>query len=321
MKRRSFLTLATAAACSTATLSSCLPTPIPLQVATTLWVGQEPLYLAEKLGYYGNAPIQRLDYPSYLQTARDYRNGEVEVAAVSLSEAIELTATHPETRVFLILDLSHGNDAILSKPSIQTLKDLKGKKVGLEESAFEYHLLYRALETENLGLKDVEIVNIGIEEQEQAFHQGLVDALATYDPVRADLLKTGARILFDSSQIPNEIADVLVTRDSTIEQRGDSLQALVEDWFRAIAYLNQHPQDAAKIMAPREGMTPEAFLESLKLLHIPARSQNQALLSGGDPALFRSAQKLMQTMLEKKFLKQPLDLAPLFADQFVRSAS
>jgi NitT/TauT family transport system substrate-binding protein len=318
MKRRSFLTLSSAA-CLSAALPGCLrPNPLPLQVATTLWIGQEPLYLAEKLGYYGDAPIQRLDYPSYLETMRDYRNGEVEVAVVSLSESIELLQTNPDTRIFLVLDFSHGNDVILSHPNIKTLSALRGKKVGLDASAFEYHLLYRGLASAQLLPTEVQIFNIGLEEQEQAFKQRRVDALVTYDPIRSNLLNSGASLLFDSRQIPYEIADVLVSRASTIERRADNIQALVDGWFKAIAHLQTHPQDSAQIMASRESMTPEAFLESLQLLQIPTRSQNQNLLSRSDPTLLKSTQKLMETLLEKKFLQQPLNLDQIFTDQFVR---
>ena len=66
------------------------------------------------------------------------------------------------------------------------------------------------------------------------------------------------------------------------------MQALVDGRFRALDYLIKNPQDAASRIAPRTGVTPEQFLESLKGLSSPNLEENQNLLGKTDPSLLNT---------------------------------
>jgi NitT/TauT family transport system substrate-binding protein len=289
-----------------------------LRLGTPLWIGQDFLYLAETLKLWDPQQLQRFDYPSNVEIVRAYRNQQIDVAAFTSVEAIEVMDTHLNTQVFLINDFSNGNDVIFGQPAIQSLAALKGRKVGLEATTFEYYILARGLSFAGLTPNDVTLVPLAAEEQEAAFRQGQIDGLVTYDPVRTKLLNSEARLLFDSRKIPGEIADVLITSTTVMQQRSETLQQLVNAWFSAIAQFQSQPQSVAKPMADRQHLTPEALISGLKLLHIPDRRENQKLLSGADSTLSNSLQKLQEVMLQKKLLRRPVDLAQLLTDQYVR---
>ena len=46
----------------------------------------------------------------------------------------------------MLTDYSNGNDMIVGKPGIKTLKDLKGKKIGIEVGLVEHLLLLNGLQ-------------------------------------------------------------------------------------------------------------------------------------------------------------------------------
>jgi NitT/TauT family transport system substrate-binding protein len=71
-------------------------------------------------------------------------------------------------------------------------------------------------------------------------------------------------LLFDSRQIPGEILDVVAMRESVVT-KSVAADALINGWFRALDYLQKHPDDVARRVAPHEGVTPEQFLKSLKV--------------------------------------------------------
>lgn len=294
--------------------------PPPLRVAVNLWPGYETLYLARSLGYYNDTPIQLVDLPSGTEEVRAFRNRNVEVAAVSLDQALVLAATDPEIRIITVMDFSEGGDVILAKPEISTLKALKGKRVGVEASALGAYIITRALEQNGLSAQEIQVVSLGLSEQERAFNNGRVDAVVTFGPVRSKLLMTGAKQLFDSSQIPGEIVDVLVVREETIASERDVLQVLVNGRFQALNYLAKNPQDAARRIAPRTGVVPNQFLESLEGLRSPSLLENQKLLGKVDPALLQSAQRLVRVMMANKLLSQAVDPAPLLDDRLVQRA-
>ena len=130
--------------------------------------------------------LQDLSYPSSSEVIRAYRNGDLEAVAITIDETFLLAETQPNIRIVLVTDISNGADVILAKPEIQSLKDLKGRRVGVESTALGAFVITRALGQVGLSPKDIEIVSLGVSEQERAFKQGIVDAVVTFEPVRSN---------------------------------------------------------------------------------------------------------------------------------------
>lgn len=294
------------------------PSP-PLRVGTNVWPGFELLYLARNLGYYKDTPIRLVDYPSSSGIIRAYRSGALEVTALTLDEVLLLATTEPSLRVVLITDVSNGADVILAKPEIQNLKALKGRRVGVEATALGAFVLTRALEQVGMSPKDVQIISLEVSEHEQAFKQGSVDGIVTFEPVRSNLLAAGARLLFDSKQIPGEIVDVLAVRQELLAEPSNSMQALLSGWFSALDYLKQNPQDAAQRIASRTGITPERFLKSLEGLRIPDIRENQKLLENTDSSLFKGVKWLSKVMVENQLLQKAVAPTPLLDARLVKN--
>lgn len=315
-----FWGLAAIAAVLTLLLGCSSEPPKPLRVGSIPWPGYEALYLARDLGYYHDHPIQLVDQPSATVLSQAYRNNDLEIAALTLDETLLLATTQPDARIILVTDISNGADVILAKPGLRTVADLKGRKVGVEATALGAYVLTRALEQAQLSVQDVQIVSLGSSEHEQAFKDGTVDAVVTFEPARSKLLQTGARQVFDSTKIPGEIVDVLVVRQDVLEHQSKTVQALLEGWFKALDYMEQHPQDAARRVAPREGVSPEAFLASLKLLEIPNLAENRIMLSAKSK-LHEDMQRLANVMQKNQLLKDSVDVNALLDDRVVRNLS
>jgi NitT/TauT family transport system substrate-binding protein len=160
---------------------------------------------------------------------------------------------------------------------------------------------------------DVKVVHLESNEQPRAYEMGEVDGAVTFDPFRAQFLRAGAKILFDSTQIPGEIVDLIAVRASILERKPKAVQALLTGWFDAIAYLKREPADAARRMGIRQQTSGEQFLAALGGLHIPTREENLAMLGGATPQLAVTGQRLMALMLEAKLLRSEVDLSKVLA--------
>jgi len=156
-------------------------------------------------------------------------------------------------------------------------------------------------------------VHLESNEHPAAFKQGLVDGAVTFDPYRTQMLGEGAQTLFDSSQIPGEIVDLLAVRESVLEKNPLAVQALLAGWFKALEYLEREPKDAAARMAVREQITGEQFLRALKGLRTPSRTDNLKMLAGATPSLVVSGRQLMTLMVQSKLLRSTLEIEGLIA--------
>jgi NitT/TauT family transport system substrate-binding protein len=279
----------------------------PLRIATNIWPGYEPLYLARDLGEFEGSPVGLIEMPSSSEVIRAFRNGAVEAAALTLDEVLLLQQDGIDVRILWVMDVSEGADVVMARPGIRSLKDLAGKKVGVEGSALGAYMLSRALDAAGLQPRDLEIVPLTLDQHEQAYRDGAVDAVVTFEPVRTKLMSAGARVIFDSSRITDEIFDVLAARSDELKKRPQEFSRLKESWFKAITYLRSNPDDAAERMAKRSGISGAEYLESLKGLKIPDRQENDRLLAGEHPAILEPARRLAETMLQKKLLRTPVD--------------
>jgi NitT/TauT family transport system substrate-binding protein len=300
-------------------LSSCIAEPVsPLRVGYSVWPGYEGLYLAGDLGYYQKDTVRLIDYPSNSEIIRALRNHDLDFGTLTMYEALLLAETHPKIKVILVMDSSHGADVILGEANIKTLQDAKDKRIGVEAGALGAFVLTRAFEQSGLNLEGVKLVSLGVSEHEEAFNNRLVDAIVTYEPTRSKLLAKGANLLFDSTKLPGEILDVLVVQEDVIQQRPEAINKIISGYFKAWQYLEHNPQDAAKRIAPREGVTPQDFLESLKGLHILTLQENQQILNKTDITSQQRFQKVSDFMIQRQLLRSPKNLTSLFDDQFVQ---
>jgi NitT/TauT family transport system substrate-binding protein len=196
---------------------------------------------------------------------------------------------------------------------MRTMKDLKGRRVAVEGGALGAFVLSRALALNGMRASDVKVVHLESNEQPDAFEKGRIDAAVTFDPYRDQFLRDGAKTLFDSTQIPGEIVDLVAVRSSVLEQRPKAVQALLAGWLGAIDYLKREPADAARRMGIRQQTSGEEFLKTLQGLHIPSREENLKMLGGEKPGLAVAGRRLMALMLEAKLLRAELKIEDVLA--------
>jgi NitT/TauT family transport system substrate-binding protein len=295
-------------------LAGCMREPqSPLRIGTNVWIGSEPLYLTRELGRLDPAVVQLVEYPSASEVLRAYRNQAIDGMVISLDELFGLAADGLQPRIILVVDVSYGADVVVGRGGMKTMRDLKGKSVAVESSALGAFVLSRALSLNQMQASDVTVVHLESNEQPTAFEKGQVDAAVTFDPYRAQFLRAGAATLFDSTQIPGEIVDLLAVRASVIEKRPDAVRALLSGWFDAIDYMKKDPKDAARRMGIRQQTSGEQFQQALQGLRIPSRDENLKMLGGGTPELAVTGRRLMALMVEAKLLRTELNIESLLA--------
>jgi NitT/TauT family transport system substrate-binding protein len=300
-------------------VAACAPRhSMPLRIGLIAFPGHEPLFLARSLGHLDERPIQLVELPSTLEVVRAYRSGLIDVAGLTGDEALTIAAQEPGQHVIvLVLDVSHGVDAMVAQPEFSTLTELRGKRIGFEPDALGAVMVARALETAGLTPADVVPVPVSLPDHIVAFTQRKVDAIVTFDPYCSRLIAQGSTRVFDTTHIPGEIVDVLITRRSAMDSHEPALRAAIGGWFRALEYLQQHPHDAAARMALREGVTPQQLLELLKGLRFPDAATNRRMLQPAPGNLAESLAGLAATMQRWNLLTQPIDAQQLLEDELL----
>ena len=93
--------------------------------------------------------------------------GKIDADLMSNGDTLVTGAGSGGGVMIMVTDYSSGSDMIVGKPGIKGLKDLKGKKVGIEVGLVEHLLLLHALQTAGMTEKDVSLVNAKTNETPQ----------------------------------------------------------------------------------------------------------------------------------------------------------
>ena len=268
-------------------LSGCDSEPAqPLRIGINVWPGYEALFIAREKGFYQDegVDVKLIEYGSLSDARRAFERGQVDVMASTVIEVL-LVREFSERRLqtFLVADFSDGADMILANSTIQNMEGLKGKKIGAEPASLGEFILMRALETAGLTLDDIVFIPMSHQEMEAPFRSGTVDAVVTYPPVSTLIERGGgANKVFDTSTIPLEIVDVLSADQEVLESRPEDIAGLVRAWDRSLKFMRESPEEANRLGARREGVTPEEFAQSFDGIQTTTTSeQGQAWRKNG----------------------------------------
>ncbi len=266
-----------------------------LRVGTTLWPGYEPLYLAKEIKAY-KEDIRMINYPSTSEALRAFKNRTVEVAALTLDEVVLLEESDIPVEIILVLDISEGADVIMAKPEIKDMQGLIGAKIAVESTAVGAYTLSRALEVHNIKIDQVSLVNVENSSHKDAYINDIADAVVTYEPVRTQLLNAGAIEVFNSTEIPGEIVDVLVVHKDVVDSHSDELFDISQGWFKALKQIKDEPVDSYRFIASRMKITTREAKESYFGLSLPSLDENRKLLTGSQAPLQQSFTLLTKHM-------------------------
>jgi NitT/TauT family transport system substrate-binding protein len=290
-------------------LSSCGKEPVvPLRIASSPWPGYEPVYLARDMNYLSPKQVNIFELPSADITLESFRNRTADMATLTLDETLELLASGEKLRILFVMDGSNGADAVMASPKIKTLADLKGRRIAIENIPLGLYMLSRTLNAAKLAREDVQVVSATETNQVDMYKQGKADAFITFDPFKSQLAAQGAHVIFDSSQIPDEIFDLMVVHEDVFQARRKEVCEIGRQWYRTLEYMKQSPDDANVRIAKRLGVTVAEYQAMVAGISVPDRQGSLRLLSGKSPAIAVPAANLVQVMLKEHQLKQSVDI-------------
>lgn len=251
----------------------------PLRVGSNVWAGYEALYLARALGFYPDNTVALKELSSNTETLRAFRQGQLDVAALTLDELLRLSEQIADLQILLVTNISNGADMVISRPEINSIQALKGKRIAVEKDSVGIFLLYQALQKADLSLEQVVLIPATSNQHLQLMQSHRADAVVTFDPTAYKLQQLGFKTLLDSKQIDSKIVDVLVCHKSLLAERPKAVKQLLAAYWQAHEVLINSPQQAYPIIAPRLSVDVKALPAIYQSVILPDKATNTKLLS------------------------------------------
>jgi NitT/TauT family transport system substrate-binding protein len=240
----------------------------PLRIAYSDWPGWTAFEVGIQKGWFKEAGVDTdFEWFEYSPSMEAFAAGKVDAVMMVMGDALVTGAPGARSVAILITDYSNGNDMIIARPPIDSLKGLKGKKVGLEIGLVEHLLLLKGLEKVGMKETDVKLVNVITHETAQTLASKDVDAVGAWQPNSDQALKAvaGSKAVFTSAETPGLIYDLVnVSPKSLAERRADWVK-VVKVWNRIVRFVKDpaNRDEVVKIMGARAGVPPEQYVKYL----------------------------------------------------------
>ncbi|OLF55604.1 putative urea ABC transporter substrate-binding protein [Pseudomonas chlororaphis] len=215
-------------------------------VCWTIYAGWMPWEYAASQGIvdkwakkYGIS-IDVVQLNDYVESINQYTAGQFDGCTMTNMDALTIPAAGGvDSTALIVSDFSNGNDGVVLKGAGKQVADLKGLDVNLVELSVSHYLLARALDSVDLTEKDLKVVNTSDADIAAAFDTEQVQAVTTWNPMLSQIkAKPGVSEVFNSSQIPGEIMDMMVVNSATLNDNPALGKALTGAWFEVVALMN-----------------------------------------------------------------------------------
>lgn len=294
---------------------SSLTAQAEVKIGYSDWPGWVAWQVAIEKGWFKEAGVDaKFEWFDYAASMEAFAAGKIDGVLVTNGDALVVGSGGAKNVMILLTDYSNGNDMIIAKPGIKSIKDLKGKKIGLETGFVEHLMLLNALEKAGMKESDVTIVNTKTNETPQALATGDLAAIAAWQPNSGEAMKRvpGAKPIYTSANEPGLIYDVLTVNPASLSAKKADWEKVIKVWDKVVAYINdpKTQPDAVKIMAARVGLKPEAYLPLLKGTKLLSLAEGKKVFvkANGFKSLYGSSKVADDFNVKYGVYKQPQDL-------------
>lgn len=236
----------------------------PLKIGYSDWPGWVAWEIGIKKGWFKEAGVDvEFQWMDYVGSMEAYGAGKLDAVSMTNGDALVTGATAKPSVCIIINDYSNGNDMLVAKEGITSMKDLKGKKIALEEGFVPHLLVLKGLEAAGMTESDVEIVNTPTDETPSVLKSGKVDAICAWQPSSGTALKevAGSKPIFTSKEVPGLIYDCLFVSEESLKANRSDWVKVTKVWYKITEFLadEANTDEALQILSGRVNVKPAEY--------------------------------------------------------------
>ncbi|MEI6064358.1 MAG: sulfonate ABC transporter substrate-binding protein [Pseudanabaena sp. ELA748] len=241
------------------------------------------------------------EFPAGLPMVEALNAGAIDVAYVGEAPPVFAQAAKGSTVRYIAYD-PYGVEAegiVVHKDSpIQTLADLKGKKLAVQKGSNAHYLSVKAIESSGLQVSDVEISFVKPSDGRAAFEKKNIDAWAVWDPFLAAVeVDAGARVLTSAKGLAPNRGYYLASKEF-IEKNPEAVKTFLNELKKESEYVKKNPVEVAKFLSPALGVD-AAILEKAE------KRRDYAILPLTEEVITKQ-QDIADTFARLKLIPQPI---------------
>jgi ABC-type nitrate/sulfonate/bicarbonate transport system substrate-binding protein len=256
-----------------------------------------------------------------------FLNGSVDGLCSIFTTTIFQNSEGVNSRLVWVLDYSGTGDVILGSKNM-TVKELKGKKIGVEGlNTFSHIFVLQILAKAGLYEKDVQFANIAAQDMVKALNTKQIDAGHTYGPAKLAGIQNGYDTVATAKDVPAIIADVLIFNSKVVETRPEAIDAVVKSINQGKEYFDHNKENTYFLLSNFYNMTTEEVqdgFEGIQVLGLEdnIRAMNRSSSNGNNfTTLYESGDIIANYLLERGQIRQLPNFDEIIDPRFIYAIS
>lgn len=289
-----------------------------LKIAVMDWSGFYPVIVAQKKEIFKKHQIEvelinAIDNPGMNDLLA---NGKVDMAFGTLADHVLLKASGYKIKVFGIIDYSI-SDVLVGLPELKSLKDLKGKTIGIgETNSFSEFFVLSLLKSKGISETEIYFKILPFYQITESLKKGLIHAGHTWDPERTKAIKSGFKVLETSKSMKGIVTETIAVRDEV--NNPIVMSDWLESFFEATVLMQNDPEAVAPLIAEFYQTDVRDVVDFIKIgAEMTLLKENFQALKGGHD--LSSADYFVRTISEfyhnRGQINKPIALVDVFDDR------
>ncbi len=239
-------------------------------------------YVAEDQKFFTDNGLEFVfkDYDSGATAAVGMLNGEADIAFAAEFPVVRQVFNKKNIINFGTI-AKYENTYIIwrTDSGIETIQDLKGKKIGVTLTTISEFYLGRTLELNGMNIQQVTLVDTKAADAEKAIVNGEVDAVVTWEPwVNQINQRMGEEVITRAAQSAQYAYWNLVSTTDWINSHSDTIERLMKSLAQAEGYIASHQDEAKAIVRERMNFDDE-YMETIWPRYQFSLSLDQSLIT------------------------------------------
>ncbi|CVK21888.1 ABC transporter substrate-binding protein [Sporomusa sphaeroides] len=216
--------------------------------------------------------------------------------------------------------LGHRNGSVLTAkniPELNKIEDLRGKTIAIP-SRFSTHnvLIHKVLTEKGINPNsEVKFIDMSPPEMVNALSTGKIDAFIVAEPFggQAEMQKVGKVLVLSKDIWHDHICCVLNMQEEVVQKQPEAVEELVGGLAKAAAFIDNNPQEAAKLSLKYLGQKQEV------VEHVLTNPKGRITFNNLVPDI-RDFAATEEYLLQFGITKDKIDLAQYIDDRFAKKA-
>lgn len=254
----------------------------PLRIGITSWVGFDVIRYAQPAGIFKQRGlnVELVQFENQQDSSRAVMRGSLDAAFASFGDVMQVDSGASKPLVLLTTNISAGADGIVAQPSIKSVADLRGKKVGAKLGTVNHLILLEALKAQQIQPADVEILDYSNEVAAEKIKAGAIDAAVLWEPMLGETAKSiKGNIIHTTKQVDSLVIDTLMSSDKSVNTKKAELKQFMLAWFDVMHAVETQPSQVFSTVGQALGQSGEAFASDYAGLKKGDRALNQRMFA------------------------------------------